>query len=100
MDITLIQSPEGNITGVVYFTYTPSLDVAYIFLGLFAVIAVAHLICMFWLQSWYFISFILGLVGMCQLTASEELDYWSALLIASFPELWANNYRGNIWILW
>ncbi|KAF7892036.1 hypothetical protein EAF00_008338 [Botryotinia globosa] len=29
MDITLIQSPQGNITGGVYFTYNPSEPAAY-----------------------------------------------------------------------
>ncbi|KAF7941689.1 uncharacterized protein EAE97_006526 [Botrytis byssoidea] len=64
MDITLIQSPEGNITGGVYFTYNPSEPAAYGFTALFALLTLAHIINMFPLRSWYFISFILG--GICE----------------------------------
>ncbi|KAF7891437.1 uncharacterized protein EAF02_001762 [Botrytis sinoallii] len=64
MDITLIQSPEGNITGGVYFTYNPSEPAAYGFTALFALLTLAHIIYMFPLRSWYFISFILG--GICE----------------------------------
>ncbi|KAK6602369.1 RTM1 [Botrytis cinerea] len=64
MDITLIQSPEGNITGGVYFTYNPSEPAAYGFVALFALLTLAHIIYMFPLRSWYFISFILG--GICE----------------------------------
>lgn len=64
MDITLIQSPEGNITGGVYSTYNPSEPAAYGFTALFALLTLAHIIYMFPLRSWYFISFILG--GICK----------------------------------
>ncbi|RDW56354.1 hypothetical protein BP5796_13229 [Coleophoma crateriformis] len=64
MDITLIESSQGNITGVVYFTYTPSLSAAYGFMGMFAVMTIAHFMYMFPLRSWYFVSFILG--GICE----------------------------------
>ncbi|KAF7950083.1 hypothetical protein EAE96_007383 [Botrytis aclada] len=64
MDITLIQNEAGNITGGVYFTYNPTEAGAYGFMGLFALLTLAHIIYMFPLRSWYFISFILG--GICE----------------------------------
>ncbi|KFY18745.1 hypothetical protein V491_04716 [Pseudogymnoascus sp. VKM F-3775] len=64
MDITLIREPGGNITGAIFFPYTPSLPAAYVFMGSFAFLTVAHIICMFPLRSWYFVSLILG--GICE----------------------------------
>ncbi|OBT98868.1 hypothetical protein VE01_03295 [Pseudogymnoascus verrucosus] len=64
MDITLIREPGGNITGAIFFPYTPSLPAAYVFMGSFAFLTIAHIIYMFPLRSWYFLSFILG--GICE----------------------------------
>ncbi|CAD6449346.1 2d63f000-a528-4b1f-a631-a82cccd10f02 [Sclerotinia trifoliorum] len=64
MDITLIKSPAGNITGGIYFTYDPSDSAAYSFVALFALCTIAHFIYMFPLRSWFFVSFILG--GICE----------------------------------
>jgi len=64
MDITLVYSPSGNITGAIYYTYNPSLPAAYIFMAMFAGVTLAHLIYMFPLRSWYFTNFVLG--GICE----------------------------------
>ncbi len=64
MDITLVQSPSGNLTGAVYYTYNPSLPAAYIFMTLFAGVTLAHFIYVFPLRSWYFTNFVLG--GICK----------------------------------
>ncbi|OBT64946.1 hypothetical protein VE03_05683 [Pseudogymnoascus sp. 23342-1-I1] len=62
MDITLIREPGGNITGAIFFPYTPSLPAAYVFMGSFAFLTIAHIIYMFPLRSWYFLSFTLGCI--------------------------------------
>ncbi|KFZ00276.1 hypothetical protein V498_00208 [Pseudogymnoascus sp. VKM F-4517 (FW-2822)] len=64
MDFTLIREPGGNITGAIFFPYTPSLQAAYVFMGSFAFLTIAHIIYIFPLRSWYFLSFILG--GICE----------------------------------
>ena len=65
MDITLIrQSEGGNITGAVFYPYNPSQPPAYAFMALFAIATLAHIIYMFPLRAWYFITFILG--GICK----------------------------------
>lgn len=62
MDFTLIREPGGNITGAIFFPYTPSLPAAYVFMSSFAFLTIAHIVYMFPLRSWYFISFILGCI--------------------------------------
>lgn len=65
MDITLIREYDsGNITGAIFFPYTPSLPAAYIFMASFAMLTLAHMVYMFPLKSWYFTSFLLG--GVCE----------------------------------
>lgn len=64
MDITLIQDhASGNVTGAIFFPYTPSSSAAYVFMVSFAMLTLAHIVYVFPLRSWYFISFIIGGIG-------------------------------------
>ena len=57
--------PVVNGTMVVFWEYRPSNVAAYLFLSLFALATLGHLIYFVWLRSWTFIPLLLG--GICEL---------------------------------
>ncbi len=53
---------------VVFWEYRPSNIAAYLFLSLFALATLGHLVYFVWLRSWTFIPLLLG--GICEATSS------------------------------
>ena len=49
---------------VVFWEYRPSNAAAYVFLALFGLATLGHLIYLLWLRAWIFIPFLLG--GICK----------------------------------
>ncbi|KAK3292524.1 RTA1 like protein-domain-containing protein [Chaetomium fimeti] len=88
---------------VVFWEYRPSNVAAYLFLALFALATLGHLIYLIWLRAWTFIPFLLG--GICQIfgyleraaahTQPTTLRPWilqNMLLLVSPPLLAATLY--------
>ncbi|KAK3302738.1 RTA1 like protein-domain-containing protein [Chaetomium strumarium] len=88
---------------VVFWEYRPSNIAAYVFLALFALATLGHVLYFFWLRAWVFIPFILG--GVCQVfgyleraaahSSPTKLGPWilqNMLLLVSPPLLAATVY--------
>ncbi|KAK4112675.1 RTA1-domain-containing protein [Canariomyces notabilis] len=91
---------------VVFWEYRPSNIAAYIFLALFALATLAHVVYLIWLRAWTFIPFVLG--GICQVfgyferaeahSSPTALGPWilqNMLLLVSPPLLAATVYMSH-----
>ncbi|KAK4158327.1 RTA1 like protein-domain-containing protein [Chaetomidium leptoderma] len=105
-----VEPPFGPVVNgtmiVVFWEYRPSNIAAYLFLALFSLATLGHLVYLVWLRAWIFIPFLLG--GICQIfgyferalahTSPTVLRPWilqNMLLLVSPPLLAATLYLSH-----